>query len=149
MKVLLDTHIYVDWVEQIRLTSHEVQAINQLNRKGNIFVSSISFWEIALLAEKNKLERDIKGLTESDLIHWKEESLDKSNVHLLEPTIDDQIQSVYLPKYHKDPFDRLLIAQAKRHQLILLTRDRIMAKYKIMMRTPQQILKHIKQGDDS
>ena len=50
----------------MRLTSDETQVINQLNRKGNIFVSSIIFWEIALLAEKNKLDRDIKGFTESE-----------------------------------------------------------------------------------
>ena len=102
MKLMLDTHIYVDWVEQIRLTSDEIHAINQLNRKGNVFISTIVFWEIALLAEKNKLERNIKGFTESELLTWKKESLEKSNIIISEPSIEDQIKSVYLSKIHKD-----------------------------------------------
>ena len=139
MKILLDTHIYVDWVEQIGLTSSEIQAINQLNRKGLVYVSSIIFWEIALLAEKNKLERNIKGFKESELLSWKEESLEKSNVQVLVPTIEDQLKSVYLPKHHKDPFDRLLIAQAERNEVTILTRDTTIPKYDIATKRPLQI----------
>ena len=130
MKIMLDTHIYVDWVEQIRLTSQEIQTINQLNRKRCIYISSIIFWEIALLSEKNKLERNIKGFTESELVSWKEESLEKSNIQILEPSIEDFINSVYLPKFHKDPFDRLLIAQCQKHDAAILTRDKTISKYK-------------------
>jgi len=139
MKIMLDTHIYVDWVEQIRLTPNEVQAINQLNRKGSVYISSIIFWEIALMAEKNKLERGIKGFTQSELISWKEESLEKSNIQIIEPSIDDLIKSVYLPQFHKDPFDRLLIAQAKNNDATILTRDKTISDYKIDTITPQQI----------
>lgn len=140
MKILLDTHIYVDWVEQIRLTSDEITALNQLNRKRCIYISSVIFWEIALLAEKNKLERNIKGFSEQELRAWKNDSLETSNVQIIEPSIEDFLKSVYLEKHHKDPFDRLFVAQALEMGAVLLTRDKMLSAYDVKTKTPNQIM---------
>jgi PIN domain nuclease of toxin-antitoxin system len=93
-------------------------------QEGNIFVSSISFWEIALLVKKGKIEmRDIHA--------WKNEILNNTNIALINPTASEMIHSTLLPDHHKDPFDRLLIAQASQHQLLLVTKDIYIQKYSI------------------
>ena len=87
-------------------------------------MSSISFWEIALLVKTDKIEiRDIHA--------WKNEMLTNTNIELINPTASEMIDSTLLPDHHKDPFDRLLIAQAFRHQLLLVTKDIYIQKYSI------------------
>ncbi len=91
---------------------------------GNVMISSVSFWEVSLLVKKGRLEiQDLQG--------WKNEILEHSRVRLVEPTVDDMIDSTLLPDHHKDPFDRLLAVQAQREDARLVTRDTIFTSYGI------------------
>ncbi|MDM8568001.1 type II toxin-antitoxin system VapC family toxin [Thiotrichales bacterium HSG1] len=87
-------------------------------------VSNFSFWEIALLVKKGKLELN-------DIFTWKAEILKKTHLQLISPSSDELIQSTQLPDYHKDPFDRVLITQANWHHAKLVTKDTIIPKYDV------------------
>lgn len=121
---LFDTHALIFWVNKESVSDDFIIFFDKQEQKGNIFVSSISFWEIALLVKKGKIEmRDIHA--------WKNEILNNTNIELINPTASEMIHSTLLPDHHKDPFDRLLIAQASQHQFLLVTKDIYIQKYSI------------------
>ncbi len=112
MKLLLDTHVVLWWRENShRLSSRarEVIGVAEL-----VFVSAASAWEVAIKIQAKKLRLD--GSFES----WVEESgFNKLAVHFhhTEALRD-------LPHHHRDPFDRMLVAQAKAEGLVVVTADR-------------------------
>jgi len=124
MAYLLDTHVLASWVERRGISDDLMVFIDEQIRRQKAMVSSIAFWEIALLVKKGRLKV-------SDLQAWRQQVLDGSGIDLLEPTAADMIDSTLLPDFHKDPFDRLLIAQAQRHQLTIVTRDSIIPRYAV------------------
>lgn len=121
---LLDTHALLFWHNQVVLSNDFITFLDKQNQIGTLYISSISFWEIALLAKKQKLAL-------SDVHAWKNELMTNTNLGLTEPTPSEMIDSTLLPDHHKDPFDRLLIAQAQKHDFILITQDQNIQKYKV------------------
>lgn len=118
---LLDTHLFL-W-SQIGDRKLVPQIENILtNRANHVFVSVISAWEISIKLRKNpnfRLKTSIKRAFEiSDF-----EVLGISFKHVLELH--------KLPLYHNDPFDRMLIAQARAEKLTLITADRKIWEYEI------------------
>ena len=79
-----------------------------------------------MLAKKGRI-----GVT--DVHAWKDDLLNNTALQLIDPTATEMIDSVSLPDHHKDPFDRLLIAQARRHTMTLVTRDAEIAKYDVSL----------------
>jgi len=67
----------------------------------------------------------------SDVHAWKNELLSNTHITIIEPSVAEMINSTLLPDYHKDPFDRLLIAQASQHDLILVTQDQNIHRYEV------------------
>jgi PIN domain nuclease of toxin-antitoxin system len=122
---LLDTHALLFWVDG-SLGEEFVAFLDDQNQQGRLFVSDISFWEIALLVNKGRLELEIV-----DVMAWAAEFLAVSGIRTLSPTMTEMIQSVALPPHHKDPFDRLLIAQAVNQQCVLVSRDTAVQAYDI------------------
>lgn len=125
MAYLLDTHTLFFWVRRTGIPSDFVDFLDQQVLRQALKVSSIAFWEIGLLAKKGRLD-DL-----DDPQVWCQQVLANSGIGLLEPTTVDMINSTLLPDFHKDPFDRLLIAQAQRHQLTIVTRDSIIPRYAV------------------
>ena len=54
-----------------------------------------------------------------------------SGITVIDPSADDMIASALLPDLHKDPFDRLLVAQARRHKSGVITRDTVVSQYDV------------------
>lgn len=119
--LLLDTHELIYW-QQKQLPEESLTFLNSAAQSGRVCVSTISFWEIALLVQKRRLRIE-------DINHWISEVLLQSGVRVLEPTWHEMVFSVKLPRHHNDPFDRLLIAQALSHNCLLVTRDRVIRMY--------------------
>ncbi len=59
------------------------------------------------------------------------EILSNTNIRLIEPSASEMINSTLLPDHHKDPFDRLLVAQANQNSLLIVTKDRNIEKYEV------------------
>ncbi|MGE5342867.1 MAG: type II toxin-antitoxin system VapC family toxin [Candidatus Omnitrophota bacterium] len=121
---LLDTHALIFWVNAQEVSDEFIDFFDEQGKNGNLLVSSVSMWEIALLNKKGRI-----GI--GDLYQWKDDLLQYTPAKFIDPTMDDMIDSTLLPDHHKDPFDRLLIAQAINNKAILVTRDKIIHNYSI------------------
>ncbi len=115
-RVLVDTH-FILWlrVEPLRLTAGERAVIDSASSR---LVSIVSLWEIAIMLTVGRLRRD-------------EHLLETPPGFDLLPLRGEHCKAyANLPMHHRDPFDRMLIAQAHSEGLSLLTRDRTMAAYR-------------------
>lgn len=121
---LFDTHALIFWSNRSEVSAKFIQFFDEQNQQGTLYVSSISFWEIALLVQKGRLAL-------SNVQHWQEELFRHTNLRLLAPSIKEMIDSTLLPTIHKDPFDRILIAQAVEHGLIFVTQDQVIQQYTV------------------
>lgn len=123
-RYLFDTHALIFWAMQVNVSDEFVTFFDLQNLRSALYVSAISFWEIAFLVQKNRLAI-------ADVHAWKNELLHNTNLHLIDPSAAEMIDSTLLPPHHKDPFDRLLIAQANQNNLILVTQDQMIARYDV------------------
>lgn len=121
MKLLLDTHILL-WaaLKKARVPATAARMIDDIQNE--LLFSSASIWEIAI---KSRLDRnspivDARIFRENLLANGYQE-LAISGLHAA------QVQD--LPNIHKDPFDRMIVAQAMIEGLLLLTSDRTVARY--------------------
>lgn len=118
MRILLDTHIYLWWLEDhIKLSSKARELIQSADE---VYVSSASIWEAAIKISIGKLEVDIAELAQQILLNGFIE---------LPVSAKHAVQIAQLPNHHRDPFDRMLVAQAMTEPLRLLSADTQVAQY--------------------
>lgn len=119
MRLLLDTHVVLWELEGSRRISWAAQeAIEQATE---LLFSVVSFAEIGVKAAIGKIT------VPSDLT----EHVRRSGVRILRLDADHGLSVADLPMHHRDPFDRLLIAQARSERLTVVTADRRMAQYDV------------------
>jgi PIN domain nuclease of toxin-antitoxin system len=125
MRLLLDTHIFL-W--SVRGDPKLGDAARRLIRDADdVFVSSASIWEIAIKVSLGKLGADVEMLSAS---------VEKSGFSELAIRSAHAIQVRNLPFHHRDPFDRMLVAQTMLESLHLLTADRKLKKYSSLVISP-------------
>jgi PIN domain nuclease of toxin-antitoxin system len=114
--VLIDTH-FVLW---LRMAPHQLShgERNIIDGASIVYVSMASLWEIGILLGRGRIPNGNDQLLAI-----------ASGLDLLPVTPDHCKAVAKLPHHHRDPFDRMLIAQAQSEQVPLLTRDRAMAAY--------------------
>ena len=119
-RLLLDTHVLL-WslTEPRRLSQHAREAVE--DPRSEVFVSSISGWEIAVKHALGKLQAP------DDL----EAGIKQQGFTPLSLTFRHAEQARALPPHHGDPFDRMLVAQAQIEGLIVITRDRHISRYDV------------------
>ena len=121
MRFLLDTHIFLFFINGDNSISKKIVEIinNPVTEK---YISIVSIWEITIKTNigKLKLKDDINSIYEL---------LEKYRVKILQPSKDDFTTYSTLPLIHKDPFDRLIIAQALANDLTLITDDQYIKSY--------------------
>ena len=123
MRVLLDTHIIIWALSEPDKLSSEAKSL--INNADQLVVSSASIWEMAIKSNLGKLEADLDIFTAE---------LHKLDVLELAVSWQHAKQLKLLPHYHRDQFDRLLVSQAICEPLILLTHDKVLAKYTDLVR---------------
>lgn len=121
---LMDTHALIFWNNKESVSDAFVHFFDEQVQQGRLYVSSISFWEIALLVKKGRLAI-------SDIHAWKKELFIHTNIQLIDPTAEEMVDSTLLPNYHTDHFDRLLISQANQNKLSIVTKDATIKKSKV------------------
>ena len=120
MNILLDTHVLIWALENNPGLSDSAR--ESITRAGNmVFVSSVSVWEIAIKKAMGKLETP-DNLQQEIALH---------RFTPLQINYDHAELAGKLPDIHKDPFDRMLIAQAIIEKLTLVTRDKAIAQYDV------------------
>jgi PIN domain nuclease of toxin-antitoxin system len=126
MRALLDTHTLLWWVTNDSQLSTIVKDIIG-NTENTIYLSVASSWEIIIKANSGKLPlpEPAPQFIQSCLTVNRFESLAIDLAHVLQ--IDQ------LPDLHKDPFDRILIAQAQSENIPILSFDRIISQYAVQV----------------
>jgi PIN domain nuclease of toxin-antitoxin system len=120
MKLLLDTHILLWWLMDEPTLEADARLLIE-NPKNIIYVSAVSVWEIAIKKSIGKLEAP------DDL----DKAIETSHFHPLSITMPHAMGIIALPPHHHDPFDRVLISQAKIENCTLVTRDSRIGKYEV------------------
>lgn len=124
MKLLFDTHTFIWWDSQPNQLSQTALALLQ-DRSSILLLSVVSIWEMQIKLQVGKLTLN-RALVE--II----ESQKKINQIEVLPVKQDHVLALdSLPLIHKDPFDRLLVAQANVENVALVSGDPIVAQYSV------------------
>lgn len=122
MNLLLDTHTLLWWSENQKLSTDAAAAIADPDNLA--YVSAASIWEISIKQAQGKLKID-EALYE----------ICNDDFEPLPITHADARLAGSLPYHHRDPFDRMLVAQALARDLVLVTRDSRMGPYGVNLLT--------------
>jgi len=120
VRVLLDTSTFIWWADADERLGKEAVALIEWPGT-EAYVSAVSGWEIAIKRNLGKFRAD------SDVSLWMEQGLFEE----LPVTLGHGLAAGDLPLVHRDPFDRLLVAQAQMEGLTLVTVDREMRRYEV------------------
>jgi PIN domain nuclease of toxin-antitoxin system len=124
--IVLDTHALIWWVNgDERLSSRAKSTIEDaLADKGQILVSAISAWELAMLAQRDRIALAMA------LDEWLRAVESIEGVSIVPITAQVAIQSAGLPgEFHKDPADRLIVALTREQNAVLITADEKIQRY--------------------
>ena len=122
MKLLLDTHVFLWAIDQPDRLS--AKARHWLEADVSPFLSVASLWEIALKVQAGKLKiRNPVDFLPKHMAALKVAGLAVKSAHVL--------RTFGLPDHHKDPFDRLLVAQALNEDCAIVTSDAMIARYPV------------------
>lgn len=124
MRALLDTHVFLWWITDNSQLSPLAREIIS-NGENELFLSAASGWEMAIKAKLGKLQLP------DDISSFIADQLAINNFTALPIQMKHALHVYTLPDYHRDPFDRLLIAQAQTEDLPILTADPQIARYPV------------------
>lgn len=122
MRYLLDTHVFLWWACEPEKISEKIALLIR-NRENEILFSTASSWEVQIKAGIGKLSFS----DEWENIVSRE--IEKNGFQVLPVTLQHTFALKDLPPLHKDPFDRMLIAQALAEGLTLVTDDKFIRQY--------------------
>jgi len=119
MRILLDTHILLWWLRDDRKLTKKMETIIR-SSENEVFVSAVSTWEVAI---KKSIGRLVINLDELEQV------IVKSGFSVLPITMLHTLAVASLPMHHRDPFDRLLVAQSIIEPMRIVTHDETVGLY--------------------
>lgn len=122
MRILLDTHTFLWWINNDSQLSANARSLIE-DVSNEIVVSTVSGWEIAIKAQIGKLT------IASDLEEFIANQITQNHFTILPIKLSHALHIYHLPLHHRDPFDRMLVAQSKLEELSILTIDPLIAQY--------------------
>lgn len=121
-RLLLDTHTFLWWIDDApQLSTAARRAIGDANTE--CYLSLASCWEMAIKSSLGKLQ------LAKPVERFVSEQLAANNFTLLNIELRHAAKIEKMPFHHRDPFDRLLIAQAMTEKLAVVTADKAFAGY--------------------
>jgi PIN domain nuclease of toxin-antitoxin system len=124
MKLLLDTHAFIWLNDNPSQLSENIIAMCQ-SGEHEFFLSMASAWEMQIKSQLGKLHL---SMPVRELI---ETNINENHIYLLPITLPDIEQLEKLPPHHKDPFDRMIIAQAMLDDFTIVSIDGAFADYDV------------------
>lgn len=119
MRLLLDTHVLLWWLEGARLTEEVVDAVGDASNE--VCLSAATVWELSIKRALGKVTMP------AGLVPWcRDEGFGLLAIHAHHGEVAGS-----LPSHHTDPFDRMLIAQAHIDTFVIATRDRRFTDYDV------------------
>jgi PIN domain nuclease of toxin-antitoxin system len=126
VNILLDSNAFLWSSAQSRRLS--LAARTAISDPANeLYLSIVSVWELSIKAglKQLTLEDDLEGFVRAELSRWR--------VKLLPIELRHAARVRDLPNHHRDPFDRLLIAQGQVESMAIITGDRMFARYDVQV----------------
>ena len=124
VNVLLDSHALLWWLDDDKRLSRRARQIIA-NEDNSVFVSAASVWEIAIKVALGKLDDRDGAVPRLPLI------LVERGMIALPIMPAHAIEAADLPPVHRDPFDRMLVAQGRRERLAIVTNDPLFKEYDV------------------
>ena len=127
---LLDTHAWIWWVDQdARLGAKTIAVLDSLSRDQRPFLCDISLWEVAMLAERGRIELDLP------LGEWLDAAAHPRSVQIVSITQRIAVAVASLPdSFHRDPADRLIVATSRALGIPVLSHDRLINRSRLVTR---------------
>lgn len=124
MKALLDTHAFLWWImDDPQLSDRARELIT--NRNNTFYLSAASGWEIMIKARLGRLQLP------KNPQRFISEQLSLNNIESLPVQMSHALHTITLPDHHRDPFDRILVAQAQLEKIAILSADPQIVKYEV------------------
>lgn len=120
-RLLLDTHVWLWWQSDDRRLGRAAR--NAISAAHNVYLSAASAWEISIKVSLGKLTLPRGADIEAEL--------QRDGIESLPILMSHATALAALPNIHRDPFDRMLVAQATMEELTLVTADDALARYAI------------------
>lgn len=124
MRVLLDTHVFLWWITDDERLSPRARQV-MVEGRNTLVLSAASGWEMAIKAQLGRLS--VAG----DFASFLSEQLALNGIDTLPVTMAHALHVYELPAHHRDPFDRLLVAQALLEGIPIVTADPEIARYPV------------------
>jgi PIN domain nuclease of toxin-antitoxin system len=121
VRLLLDTHVLLWWLDSPERISDIASAA--IANEPAVLVSAVAAWEIAIKRSAGKLEAAFDMIAE----------IAQEGFQHLPITLEHALAAGALEQHHRDPFDRMLVAQAQVEDLVLVTADPQLAKYDVRL----------------
>ena len=116
MRILIDTHVFIWWTSDSQKLSFTVYNL-LTSPKTQVILSVVSIWEMQIKLSLGKLQ------LKTALPELVEDEVKQNRIELLPLDLSHIYALSNLPNHHRDPFDRLLIAQAKSEELVIISID--------------------------
>jgi len=120
VNLLLDTHVLVWWLDDAKALSAKARKLIAATNN-TVFISAASIWELRIKEALGKVDLPKRFEEVLNSQPFEQLSITASHAHALRS----------LPPHHRDPIDRMLIAQAQTESLILVTHDEILKDYDV------------------
>lgn len=121
MRYLLDTHTLLWWLTKPKILSESIRSLLD-DRSNDLLLSIVTPWELAIKTRTGKLDA-------SQVLREIEHGQVKLDLSMLHAEVSQVIRAGMLPLHHRDPFDRLLAAQALDLRVPIISRDRVFDLY--------------------
>jgi PIN domain nuclease of toxin-antitoxin system len=122
LPVLIDTHAFLWWCEDSPELSQKAREVMTAQ---DCFVSFASFWEISIKVSLHKLRLPVA------VERYLPEQMSLNGFEQLEIGFRQIVRCSKLPWHHRDPFDRMLVAQAQEEGLAIVSRDPVFSAYDV------------------
>ena len=124
MKLLIDTHVFIWLNEESPLLSNKVKELYR-SREHEVYLSIASAWEMQIKVQLGKLDlaMPIEALVSKNI--------QENDIYLLPIDLSHITQLEKLPPHHKDPFDRMIIAQAMVEDFTIVSIDGAFSDYAV------------------
>ena len=124
MKLLVDTHVFLSFIsDDRRLSSRSLAAL--IDPANELYPSVASIWETVIKHQIGKLP------TPEPVNRFLEQEIDKNRILVLPILQDHVFRLLDLPLIHRDPFDRILLAQSIEGHLPIISNDRVLSRYPV------------------
>jgi PIN domain nuclease of toxin-antitoxin system len=123
MRILFDTHAFIWWLEESERLSKKARSTIE-NSETTMLISAATAWELAIKANLGKLN----GLS---LVMELRRFIQEEAFEALPISIEHATRAGLLPLHHRDPFDRLLVAQAQALNVPILSADPVLDQYDV------------------